>query len=266
MKILSGLIAKLLEKRVELITTLVSFSGLIACWQILCALYANPLLLPPPKIVAVTAWKMILSGELFKHIAASLQRVLIGFATGSLCGLIIGVLIGRIKIVRSLLEPVIELVRPISSVAMIPIAIIWFGIGEPSRYFIIFHTAIFTVLINTAAGVAATPLIRIRAAESMGFNDLRVFIKVILPSSLPYILTGMRIGVALSFLAVVASEMIAAPSGIGYLIMQSRLLIQTQKLFVGLVTLGIVGAITDRSFRVLIEKTMSRYMQYLYQV
>lgn len=256
----------LLKSMGTLFGALISFAGVLVVWQILSTFLINPKLLPPPVVVAAASWEMIVSGELLDHVAASLQRVLVGFITGSLIGTTIGALMGRVKMVRNLLDPVIELIRPISAVAMIPLAIIWFGIEETSRYFIIFYASIFVVLINTAAGVNATPTIRIQAAKSLGANDRQIFTKIIIPSGLPYILTGMRMALGISFMGVVASEMIAAQSGIGYLIMQSRLLIQTERTFVGLITLGIVGAIIDRIFRVLIARTMSRYMQYYFNV
>ncbi len=265
MNFLSDIINKLTQKRGGFLAAL-SFMGILIFWQILSSYFIPQKALPPPRAVAKSACELIVSGELFKHIGASLQRVLVGFALGSFVGIIFGTLMGRIKIVRNLLDPAIEVIRPVSAVAMIPLAILWFGIEEPSRYFIIFYATLFNVLLNTAAGVSATPVIRIRAAKFLGFKDRQIFLKVIIPSAVPYILTGMRVGLGYAFTGLVASEMIAASSGIGYLIIQSRETIQVEKTFVGLLTLGIVGLIIDRIFRASIDKTLARYMEYLYNV
>ena len=180
MKIFAGFISKLGENRNALLFSILSLSAIVAIWQMLPSFFVSPKSLPLPRIVMEEAWKLILSGELFKHIAASLQRVLVGFAFGSLVGVIVGTLVGRIKLFRNLLDPVIEVIRPISAVAMIPLALIWFGIAETSRYFIIFCASVFNVLINTAAGVTATPQIRDRVAQSFGLNNWQIFLKVII--------------------------------------------------------------------------------------
>jgi NitT/TauT family transport system permease protein/taurine transport system permease protein len=161
-----------------------------------------------------------------------------------------------------LLDPLIELIRPISPVAMIPLSILWFGIGEASRYFIIFYATVLVVALNTAAGVTSQPITRARAARSLGASELKIFTHVVLPTAVPSILTGMRIAVGFSFMGVVAAEMIGASTGIGYLIMQSRQLVQPERMFVGLVTLSVVGLATDRAFRAAVEWTTRRFTQY----
>jgi ABC-type nitrate/sulfonate/bicarbonate transport system permease component len=138
---------------------------------------------------------------------------------------------------------------------------LWFGIGEFSKYFIIVYATIVIVLMNTAAGVSRTPLTRLRAARCLGATDYQLFVKVILPSAVPYILTGMRIALGFSFMGIVAAELIGANEGIGFLIMNSQMLMQTARLFVGLLTLGIVGLIVDRVFRAILARTMRRYMR-----
>ena len=241
---------------------LVSFLAILALWQVSSGTLFNPLLVPTPLVVARTAWEMLKSLELLGHIAVSVRRIVIGYAIGCGAGIAIGVLMGRLRAVRDLLDPPLEFIRSISPVALVPLAIIWFGIGELSRYFIILYASLIVVILNTAAGVAATPLIRIRAAQCLGAPPHKIFLRIILPSAWPYILTGLRVALGFSFMGVVAAEMIAADSGIGFLIMQSRLMIQTERMFVGLVTLGLVGALTDRAFRVTINRLMSRYMLY----
>ena len=121
-------------------------------------------------------------------------------------------MLGRIKLVNDLLDPVIELLRYLSPTAMIPIAVIWFGIGETSKYFLIFWGTFFIVLINTTAGVMRAPVIRQRAAECLGASELQIFLLVVIPSAAPYIVTGMRIAMASSFMSIIPAEILAADS------------------------------------------------------
>jgi NitT/TauT family transport system permease protein/taurine transport system permease protein len=190
-----------------------------------------------------------------------LKRVLVGYIAGCLSGIVAGAIIGRYQIVADFIDPVLELVRPISPVALVPLAMLWFGIGEASKFFIIFYATIVVVLLNTAAGVSRTPATRINAARCLGATNFQVFHKVVLPSAVPYILTGMRISLGFSFMGIVAAELIGAREGIGFLIMNSQMLMQTSQLFVGLLTLGVLGLIVDRIFRAILARSMRRYMR-----
>ena len=155
------------------------------------------ILVPSPEVTFAKAWSMMLSGELFMHIAVSMKRVLVGYVIGCVSGVAFGALMGRVWIIRELADPILELIRPISPVAIVPLAMLWFGIGEFSTFFISFYATGSIVLLNTAAGVSRTPVTRIRAARSLGATEYEVFMKVILPSAVPYVLTGML--VALGF-------------------------------------------------------------------
>lgn len=240
----------------------VSVALLIAAWSLFARLFAYPDLVPSPSETFGTGAGMLLNGELLSHVGVSLQRVLVGYAVGCLSGVLIGALMGRIRMVAQLADPLLQLARPISPVALVPLSIIWFGIGDMSRYFIIFYGVVIIMIINTAAGVASTPRIRMNAARCMGAKRWQIFYRVVIPSAVPYILTGMRVALGFAFMGIVAAEMIAAQSGIGYLIMQSRMLLRTDIMFVGLVTLGIVGALIDGAFKLAIDRTMKRYMEH----
>ena len=146
--------------------------------------------------------------------------------------------------------------------AIVPLAMLWFGIGEMSKVFVIFYATVIVLVFNTAAGVTRTPLTRVRAARCLGANEYQVFVKVVFPSAMPFILTGMRIALGFSFMGVVAAELIGAREGIGFLIMNSRQLMMTEQLFVGLLSLGVVGAIIDRAFRTILDRHTRRYMQF----
>ena len=182
----------------------------LAVWQLLSGTVFNRHLVPPPLTVVETAIPMLGSGEIARHVAISLLRILVGFILGTVLAVIIGVLMGRLRIVNELLDPVIEVLRYLSPTAMIPIAVIWFGIGETSKYFLIFWGTFFFVLINTVAGVIRTPVARQRAAQCLGASRLQIFALVVVPSAAPYIVTGMRVAMASSFMAIIPAEMLAA--------------------------------------------------------
>ena len=232
-------------------------------WQLLSTFIFNPFLIPPPLEVIRTAIPMIMSGEIFADVSISMSRILVGFIFGSLIGVIFGVLLGRIRVLHDLLDPIMELLRYLSPTAMIPIAVIWFGIGELSKYFLIFWGTFFIVLINTTAGVWRAPITRQRAAECLGANRLQIFLMVVIPSAVPYIVTGMRVAMASSFMSIIPAEILAADSGIGYLLQKSSMLLQTNRIFVALLTICILGFAVDRLFRFFVQRVLARYMSYV---
>jgi NitT/TauT family transport system permease protein/taurine transport system permease protein len=232
-------------------------------WQLLSTFIFNPFLIPPPLEVIRTAIPMIMSGEIFADVSISMSRILVGFFSGSLIGVIFGVLLGRIRVLHDLLDPIMELLRYLSPTAMIPIAVIWFGIGEMSKYFLIFWGTFFIVLINTTAGVWRAPITRQRAAECLGANRLQIFLMVVIPSAVPYIVTGMRVAMASSFMSIIPAEILAADSGIGYLLQKSSMLLQTNRIFVALLTICVLGFAVDRLFRFFVQRVLARYMSYV---
>jgi ABC-type nitrate/sulfonate/bicarbonate transport system permease component len=232
-------------------------------WQLLSTFIFNPFLIPPPLEVIRTAIPMMMSGEIFADVSISMSRILVGFFSGSLIGVIFGVLLGRIRILHDLLDPIMELLRYLSPTAMIPIAVIWFGIGELSKYFLIFWGTFFIVLINTTAGVWRAPIARQRAAECLGANRLQIFLMVVIPSAVPYIVTGMRVAMASSFMSIIPAEILAADSGIGYLLQKSSMLLQTNRIFVALLTICVLGFAVDRLFRFFVQRVLRRYMSYV---
>jgi len=235
----------------------------LALWQFLSTVVFNPFLIPPPLVVLQTAAPRAKSGEIFRHVAISLARVGVGFATGCAAAIVLGVILGRIQLVNELLDPIIELLRFLSPTAMIPIAVIWFGIGELSKYFLIFWGTFFIVLINTTAGVMRAPIVRQRAAQCLGASPLQIFLLVVIPSAAPYIVTGMRIAMASSFMSIIPAEILAADSGIGFLLQQSSVLLQTNRIFVALLTICVLGFVFDRLFRIAVDRMLSRYMSYI---
>jgi NitT/TauT family transport system permease protein/taurine transport system permease protein len=247
-------------------TVLLTLASLVLAllgWQFLSTEVFNPFLIPPPLEVFRTAVPMIMSGEILADVTISMSRVLVGFVTGSIAGIVMGVLLGRIRLLHDLLDPIIELLRYLSPTAMIPIAVIWFGIGEMSKYFLIFWGTFFIVLINTIAGVWRAPITRQRAAECLGANRLQIFALIVIPSSVPYIVTGMRVAMASSFMSIIPAEILAADSGIGYLLQKSSMLLQTNRIFVALLTICILGFVVDRIFRFFVDRVLARYTSFL---
>ena len=234
-----------------------------AVWQLLSTFVFNPFLIPPPLEVIRTAIPMLMSGEILADVSISMHRVLVGFLSGSLAGIVLGVLLGRIRVLHDLLDPIMELLRYLSPTAMIPIAVIWFGIGEMSKYFLIFWGTFFIELVNATAGVWRAPIARPRAAECLGASRLQIFVLVMIPSAVPYIVTGMRVAMASSFMSIIPAEILAADSGIGYLLQKSSLLLQTNRIFVALLTICILGFAVDRLFRFFVDRVLARYMFYI---
>ena len=150
---------------------------------------------------------------------------------------------------RRLLEPYTEFLRFIPATALITVAVIWFGIGEGSKIFLIIYTTVFIVIINTAAGVSAVAPNKIRAARSLGASRAQVFFFVALPATVPYILTGMRLAMANSFVTIIAAELVAANAGLGKMIWDSRMYMLVDQIFVALLVLGLLGFTADRLFR-----------------
>ena len=245
--------------------TAASLAIAFCTWQLLSTVLFNPFLVPPPLEVFRTAIPMLASGEILSDVSISMVRILVGFVTGSVAGVIVGVLLGRVRVLHDLLDPIIELLRYLSPTAMIPIAVIWFGIGEMSKYFLIFWGTFFIVVINTTAGVWRAPVARQRAAACLGANQLEIFLFVLIPSAVPYIVTGMRVAMASSFMSIIPAEILAADSGIGYLLQKSSMLLQTNRIFVALLTICVLGFVVDRVFRLVVDKVLARYMSFVSQ-
>jgi NitT/TauT family transport system permease protein len=237
----------------------VSIIGLIMLWHLIATTFFKPQFFPPPLLVLSTGREMLESGELMEHVSISLQRILAGFLIGSAIAAPAGLLMGSIPVVRAIFDPYVQFFRFVPSLAWLTPVVIWFGIGETSKVLIIVYTTIFIVLINTMVGVSHIAPNKLRAAACLGATPRKAFIFVTLPATLPFILTGMRLAMGNSFATVVAAEMIAADSGLGYLIFNSRLWMATDKIFIGIVCLGALGLITDRLFRYLIVRFAHQY-------
>ncbi len=235
------------------------FASLFLIWHAASVWLLSSVLFPPPWKVIVKAVELIEDGTLGEQVSVSLMRIFSGFLGGTAIGIPIGLAIGSFTIVRRLLEPYTEFLRFIPATAMITVAVIWFGIGEGSKIFLIIYTTVFIIIINTATGVAAVAPNKIRAARSLGASRGQVFFFVALPATVPYILTGMRLAMGNSFVTIIAAELVAANNGLGKMIWDSRMYMLVDQIFVALLTLGLLGFTTDRLFRWGIYKFAGRF-------
>lgn len=243
----------------DVLPYLFGFLTLFVAWHIAATYIVQSVLFPAPMAVFAKGWSLAQSGALFEQIGASLQRIAIGFVLGSAIGIPIGLLMGTVPFARKMIEPWTEFLRFIPSVAMITIAVIWFGIGENSKIFLIIYATVFIVTLNTASGVATVSKNKIRAAQALGASRFQIFYLVALPATVPFILTGMRLAMANAFTTIVAAEMIAASDGLGVMLWNGRLYMLVDEIFVSLLSLGILGFTFDRMFRWGILRFAGRY-------
>lgn len=236
---------------------------LVLIWYLLYYWIDNPFLFPPPYTVLLAGVEMSESGELFGHAIASLRRIAVGYAGGVSLGIFLGIVLGRVSLLNRFLSPIISSIRMLPPVALIPLAIIWFGIGEGSKYFVVLWGTVIACYFSTLDGVMNAPKARVLAARCMGASRLRVVWDVVLPSAIPSIWTGMKISVGLAFSSVVAAELVAARQGVGYLIMNARVLVEVDKLFVGMALLAMLGAVLDRLVTLAGETFLGRYLDYV---
>lgn len=247
------------DRAVTVLGYVAGFALLFVVWHVAATWLARSALFPPPWPVLERAVVLIEDDILQEQILASLRRIAQGFLIGSAVGIPLGLAIGSFRAVRALLEPWTEFFRFIPAVAMITVAVIWFGIGEESKVFLIAYTTVFVIIISTAAGVGAVARDKIRAAQCLGASRLQVFALVALPATVPYILTGMRLAMANSFVTIVAAELVASNDGLGKMLWDARLFMQVEDIFVALVALGLLGFAADRAFRLAIRAFAGRF-------
>jgi ABC-type nitrate/sulfonate/bicarbonate transport system permease component len=222
---------------------------LLVSWGNARLALVNPSLLPGPWDVGAAAWDMARRGELHIHVWMSVKRVLQGFALGALLGVGLGTVVGQWRWARNVLEPVIELLRPIPPLALLPIMVIWFGIGEWSKIVFIAYASFFPIFVTAVEGMTYTDEVLKRAAESLGASRAQRFVHVVLPAATPSIVTGLRLGFGLSFFVIVAAEFVAADSGLGYMINEGRNFFLLSQMFAGAILVGLVGLAANGLFR-----------------
>ncbi len=231
----------------------------LAAWEGICrAGWVSPIVLPGPWQVLLRwiayarptepfdpaqgswlAWAF--SGELPHDALSSLIRVAGGFALGAGLALPLGLLMGAKPLVYELMNPLVQILRPIPPIAFIPLAILWFGLGNPPAFFLISLGAFFPVLMNTIAGVRNVDAIYLRAARNLGASEWTLFRRIMIPAAMPYVLAGLRIGIGVAFIVVIVAEMIAVNAGLGYRILEAREYFWSDKVIAGMISIGLAG-------------------------
>jgi NitT/TauT family transport system permease protein len=235
----------------KVLPSLTVIAVLITVWWLLVDLTRSAIFPTPWQVVLGTV-ELIRDGTLWEHIGASLMRVGTGFGLAVLFAVPLGLWMGWVKGAFSTLNPIFQILRPISPIAWIPIAILWFGVGNASPIFLIFISSVFPMVVQTTAGVHTIERRYLRAAENFGVSRYTLFRRVIIPAVLPQIIVGMRIGLGVAWLVVVAAEMIALRSGLGYLIIDSRNAGNRYYLVIsGMVIIGLIGLSLDGTMRLL---------------
>lgn len=221
----------------------------LVLWHALVRLSGSDLF-PTPVEVAKGVQELVEKGLLLKYIVASLFRVSWGFLLAVVVGVPLGLVLGWFRPAFQALNPMIQILRPISPIAWIPVAILWFGIDDTAPVFLIFLASVFPITVSSMAAVQNMQLVYLRAAQNFGVTGPQLFRRVILPAALPQIITGIRIALGIAWLVVVAAEMIAVNSGLGYLIIDARNAGKRYDLVVaGMVMIGLIGLVLDLLIR-----------------
>lgn len=233
---------------------------ILALWQYGSSQARIAMLFPSPLSTWRTAMDLLAEGRLASDTAASLARIAIGFSIGSIAGVVLGVLMGSFQTVRLIFEPYVQFLRALPALAWIPAAMLWMGTGEESKIALLIYTTVFVVALNVMMGVSSVPDNQLRAARSFGVTAWQAFYMVKVPATVSYMLTGMRLAMGNCFSTIIAAELLAPKSGLGYLIFSSRTWMQTEFAFVGIVILGVLGFLVDRIFHIASTRLCARFL------
>jgi NitT/TauT family transport system permease protein len=240
-----------MQRLKEILPSLAVIAALIAIWW-LAVVATHSVIFPTPWAVVTGTLELLKDGTLWRHIAASLLRVGTGFGLAVCVAVPLGLWMGWVRGAYLTLNPIFQILRPISPIAWIPIAILWFGVGDASPVYLIFISSVFPMVVQTTVGVHTIEKRYLRAAENFGVSRRTLFKRVVIPAVLPQILVGMRIGLGVAWLVVVAAEMIALHSGLGYMIMDSRNAGNRYDLVIaGMIIIGLIGLTLDTVMRIL---------------
>lgn len=200
---------------------------------------------PGPVQVLGSFGELMQDSSLLKHSVASLYRVTVGFYLAAMLGIPLGILLGRMVTAKRLINPLIQFLRPISPLAWIPLAMLWFGIGDQPAIFLIFLASFFPLVVSTAVAVESINPMYFQVAANFNFTPRETLIKIVIPAIIPEVVTALRLTVAIAWLVVVAAEMIAVQSGLGYLIVDSRNALRMDYVMVGMIVIGLIGLLLD---------------------
>lgn len=231
----------------------------LVLWQVTAGWIHN-LLFPSPAQTWSALSRETASGRLWSHIGASMARIAISWSIGGVAGILLGLLMGSFRPIRSYCEPIIQFLRFIPAIAWITPFTVWWGVGELSKIMLVIYSSTFPVMLSTMAGVFTIPLNRVRAARCFGATPLKIFVQVTLPSAVPEILTGLRLAMGNCFMILVAAEMLASEHGLGFLIFNSRLYVATDLIFLGILSLGVLGLLSDVAFQNVTTRLFKKYL------
>ena len=242
-------------------TTLLSISGLailVAAWSLAIAIGASPIL-PGPGKVALGLFDLLRRGLLLKHVVASLFRVTWGYVSAVIVGVPLGLCLGWWQRGERAVNPLLQILRPISPLAWIPISILWFGVGDRGAIFIIFLASVLPITMTAMQAVGSVERVHVQAGRNFGLTSRELLVRVIFPSVLPQLVVGMRLALGVAWLVVVAAEMIAVSSGLGFLIVDARNAGNRYDLVVaGMVLIGLIGLLLDLGMRRLDRMPIAR--------
>jgi ABC-type nitrate/sulfonate/bicarbonate transport system permease component len=244
----------------------VFIAALLALWEIAAASGQLPALSFPRMSEILATWeRLIVSGELPGEVLPSIWRMFAGYFIGVGLGVVLGLLMGYFRLFYNLLEPITEVLRPIPSPAYLPIVILFLGIDDEMKIFMIAFASLFPVLLNTYSGVRSVDPIQLQTARTFGVSGRKLLWQVVLPASSPYIFTGMRISLAVALIVMVISEMVAASSGIGYFILSAQRGFKIREMFAGVLTLAVLGYVLNRLFLIIENRVLAWHYGYTQQ-
>lgn len=233
----------------------------LLAWEVFAFAIHDPLLLPGFLAVVAKAWSMLQTGQLVVDANASLQRSLVGFAFAMAVGVPLGILMGWFRQWDDFWGSIVSFSNPIPKIGLVPLFVLWFGIGELSKVAVIAAGAFFPILINVYNGVRGVNPIWIWRARTVGISETEILLKLILPAALPAIFTGARLGMALAWVILIAAEMVAARSGLGFRILYGQQMFDTETVFAGLLTISLLGFVFDRLIQYCSQKTCGWYFR-----
>lgn len=233
----------------------------LALWELACrAGLVDPVFLPPPSAVFAKAMAMVHDGTLLGNVLASARRVMVGFLAATLVAIPLGIILGTSVYARAIFDPILSLLRPLPSMSWIPLSLLWFGITETQKYSIVFMGTFAPALVYVIEATRSIDPLLIRAAQNLGASRWQVMREVILPGSLPQILSGLKVILGLAWTCVISAELVAAREGLGFLIMNGKEFFQTEIVVLGMVLISITVLITDFVFRA-IENWVLRWQK-----
>lgn len=225
---------------------------LLAIWEMAAVVgWMDIRFFPAPSAIFIGLWQMLMTGELWTHISVSVTRIVIGFVAGAIPGIVIGLAMGMSTTLRAVVQPLVHATFPIPKLAILPLLILIFGMGEMSKYAIIALSVIYMALINAYEGVRDIPPIYLDVGDNFGANRRMMFWDVALPGALPQIIAGLKIGMGVSLLVIVAAEFVGAKSGIGFLIWNSWQIFEVEKMYVGLMVTALLGFVSAALFNLM---------------